>query len=375
MLRLVLLLCFLNLPVWSQQYVPVQDFSAHWLTVDRSGEQFTPYVMGNSLNYPMIGIMINTSAHSGLVLESCVPVGTAIFVDNKIVTRTQATGCLYYSIDSLGRVHQKDELFISFFNENLQPQLLTTRLMTEVIAQSEITPASNTAQIKKRVVSGFMDFFIVALIITLGLYAYLVNRFPRVYRDFFNFSKAFAPTLKEEKVLTQRNVATANGLFLLGYSLMIAMLMMLFWKMLGGIPQGFGFMDLQSFRGALISWLTLSVLVYATIGFKYLLIRILCNLLNVARVAAIHFFDFMRLSMIFVTATLLAVTLFYLGDLNVPTITYQVALYIFMALLIVRIVVILLKLIGGSAFRKVHLISYLCTTEILPLLVGFRILF
>ena len=79
--------------------------------------------------------------------------------------------------------------------------------------------------------------------------------------------------------------------------------------------------------------------------------------------------------MIFVTLTLMAVTIFYLGDLNITPMTYQVLLYIFMALLVVRIAVILLKLIGGSAFRKVHLISYLCTTEILPLLVGFRILF
>ncbi len=248
MFRLLIFLCLLSVSVQGQDWVPVEDLSAHWLTVDRKGEQYTPYVMGNSLNYPLIGVMINTRTQAGLVMESCVPVGTAVFVDNKIVNRTSTTGCLYFSIDSLRQIHKTDELFISFFNTNLQPQLLTTRLMTQAAAESALSPVSNTAQIKKRATSGFGDFFILAIVFTLALYAYLINKFPRIYRDYFNFSKAFAPTLKEEKVLTQRNVGAANALFLLGHSLMIALLMILFWRVLGGIPQGFGFIKIQSFH-------------------------------------------------------------------------------------------------------------------------------
>jgi len=105
-----------------------------------------------------------------------------------------------------------------------------------------------------------------------------------------------------------------------------------------------------------------------------MLIKVLCSLLNVDKIAQIHFFDFIRLSLIFVGSTFLVASSLYLSNLKVQ-IAFTIVLYLFMALLGVRIIILLFKLIGDTSFRKIHLISYLCTTEILPLLIGIRIFF
>ena len=76
----------------------------------------------------------------------------------------------------------------------------------------------------------------------------------------------------------------------------------------------------------------------------------------------------------FVGSTLLIASIFYLSNLN-GEMPYTIILYVFLGLLGVRIVILLFKLIGETSFRKIHLISYLCTTEILPLLIGIRIFF
>jgi hypothetical protein len=181
-------------------------------------------------------------------------------------------------------------------------------------------------------------------------------------------------TLKEEKVLTQRNMGTANILFFCLYGMIIALVIILFWKVFDGIPELFEFISLSTFRSSLFGWLALSAIAFCVVELKYLLIKILSSLLNVGKIAQIHFFDFISIGLIFVSTTLIAASAFYLSSID-RSMVFTVLLYIFVFLLGVRIMILLFKLIGEGSFRKIHLISYLCTTEILPLLIGIRIFF
>lgn len=357
------------------EMVPIEDLQSHWLTVDRTGKSYVPYVLGSSLNYPVIGLLLNTTSKAGLILECCVPQGTSVFVNNQIVDHSDTRICRFYNIDSLGALYAQDDVFISFYKKNISPSSLTTRLLIKQPLAQTVPTADRTAQILKRPVSGFTNFFFSIILVIAGYYAFLINQYPKAYRDFFNFSKAFSPTLKEEKILSQRTMNTANALFLWGHSMIVGLVIILFWNALGGIPDVFGFVGLHSFKSSLLSWLILSLIVYVTIGLKYLLIKTLCSLLNFEKIAQIHFFDFFRLSMMFASPVLVVLTVIHLNVLDYQITPYRVLLYVFIALLVARIVVLLLKLIGGSSFRKIHLISYLCTTEILPLLIGVRIFF
>ena len=175
--------------------------------------------------------------------------------------------------------------------------------------------------------------------------------------------------------MAQRTMTTANALFMWGHSMVISLVILVFWKILGGIPDVFQFISLQTIKSSIISWLVFALLVFATIGLKYILIRTLCSLLNFEKIAQIHFFDFIRLSMIFASFTLIVLTIIFFIRFDYQLMPFTIVLYAFIAFLIVRMGIVLLKLIAGSTFRKVHLISYLCTTEILPLLIGIRIFF
>ena len=379
MFRLILIAYFwclcVGVSAQNQQLVPVQDLKKDWLTVSRDGQGYVPYVAGTSLSYPVVGILVNTSSEAGLVLECCVQQGTSIFINNKIVDRTDNSLCRYFNIDSLAQAYTEDDLFVSFFSDQLNPSLLTTTLLASQKVLVGNVAEDNSAQVKKRPANDFANFFMLAVLFIAAFYAFLINQYPRAYRDFFNFSKAFSPTLKEEKILSQRTMTTANALFMWGHSMVISLIVVLFWKNLGGIPDLFKFVSLQSLNSAIVSWLFLALLVYLTIGLKYLLIRILCSLLNFEKIAQIHFFDFIRLSMIFASFTLITLAVIFFIQFDQPLNLFKIILYAFIAFLVARMSIVLLKLIAGSTFRKVHLISYLCTTEILPLLIGIRIFF
>ncbi len=356
------------------QLVPIRDLKNQWLTVDRDGVHYVPYIRGTSLTYPVIGMILNAGDYAGLKLSVCIPEGTAIFVNNKIVDRTAVNGCRFYDFDSLLSIHNQKPFFISFFKENLNPDEVSTAIMAKQSVGDLQAQGSPTSQIIKRSIDHFADFFVIAILLVAAFYAFLINRYPKGYKDFFNFSKAFSLTIREEKVLTQRNMNSANVMFLWMYSMIISLVIILFWKIFGGTPDLFKFVALETVFSCLKSWLILSSIAYAVVGLKYLLIKVLCSMLNIDRIAKIHFFDFIRISLIFTTATLIVSSTIFLtvSDQIVP---FNIVLYLFMILLGVRVVILLFKLIGDTSFRKIHLISYLCTTEIIPLLIGIRIFF
>ena len=74
--------------------------------------------------------------------------------------------------------------------------------------------------------------------------------------------------------------------------MIIALVIILFWEIFGGIPEIFEFISLSTFKSCLIGWLILSFIAFCVVELKYLLIRILSSLLNVDKIAQIHFFDF-----------------------------------------------------------------------------------
>jgi len=156
--------------------------------------------------------------------------------------------------------------------------------------------------------------------------------------------------------------------------MIIALVIMLFWKIIGGIPEIFEFISLSTFNSCLFGWLALSAMAFCVVELKYLLIRVLSSLFNADKIAQIHFFDFIRIGLIFISAILTAASAFYLSSID-RYMVFTILLYLFVFLLGVRILILFFKLIGDGSFRKIHLISYLCTTEILPLLIGIRIFF
>ena len=358
----------------SQQLIPIEDLKGKWLTVNQEGNSYVPFINGSSLNYPVIGIIMNIRDGSGLTLRVCLSAGTSVFIDNKIVDRIQNDGCRLYNLDSLMLSYNQESLFVSFFKKSLNPDLVTTTLMTTQPIRDVQAQSKPLQQITKRYSDQFPDFYIIAILMVAAYCAFLLNRYPKGYRDFFNFSKAFSLSFKEEKVLTQRNMSTVNALFLWLYSLIITLVIILFWKIFGSIPDLFKFVTFESFSSCFISWFVMSLLAYVVVWMKYVLIKTLCSMLNVDKIAQIHFFDFMRISFIFVTAIFIALSVVYLTFVD-QTVPFTIGLYIFLSLLAMRIIILLFKLIGDSSFRKIHLISYLCTTEILPLLIGIRIFF
>ena len=96
-------------------------------------------------------------------------------------------------------------------------------------------------------------------------------------------------------------------------------------------------------------------------------------MMNLRELDQIHFFEFVRISIfIYSAGSVFMVILLLAYYLPAPG-HFVWVIYLVAFLSVVRIVLLYLKFLRLSTFRNLYLFSYLCTTEILPLIIGFKI--
>ena len=357
----------------SDQITEIADLKKEWLTFDSQSKNYVPFIDGSKLERPYIGFFLNIQDYQGMLLQCCVPNGTGIYIENSLVDYATIEECLLFDIDSLSNIYSKDQIFVSLYQHNFDSKRFVTDIVVPSFENKETVESGLQMIFVGREPSLFTNFFIVVLLILMAFYAALLNLYPRVFREFFNFNKAFALKLKEEKVLTPSVFSRTNLLFFLGYGMVISFLGMVFWHMLDEIPAPFPFVDLSSFTGLFQSWIKLSLLILIVLCLKYILIASIGTLFNHRIIAPRHFYDFYRLSHIFLFLIAILAIVLYIVLQNPPEVLFRALFYGLVLLLSLRVVIIFLKLLDSASFRNFQLFSYLCTTEILPLVIGVNI--
>ena len=308
-----------------------------------------------------------------MFLQCCVPSGSGLYIENSLVDYASESNCFLLDVDSLGSAYPQDQVFISLYRRNFDSKQFVTSIVVPFQDEVEIAEIDSDMILLAREPSYFTNFFIVALLILLAYYAALLNLYPKTFWEFFNVNKAFALKLKEEKVLTPSVFSRTNLLFFLGYGMVISFVGIVFWFVLKETPILFSFVNLESFTEAFISWVKLSVLVLVVLCLKYLLIASIGTLFNHRLIAPRHFYDFNRLSHIFLILIFSLAVITFMVLQNPPEIIYRTLFYALAFLLSLRVVILFFKLLDSASFRNFHLFSYLCTTEILPLIIGIKI--
>lgn len=119
----------------------------------------------------------------------------------------------------------------------------------------------------------------------------------------------------------------------------------------------------------------LTFLLLAGYFIKYIFLVFCGFVFNVPKLVKIQFFEFLRLTLIF-SLILFVITLIFFSPFSVlPQMSRLVFDYSVFILLLFLLLKIGLTLKTAGHFQNVYLISYLCITEILPVLFFYRIYF
>lgn len=215
--------------------------------------------------------------------------------------------------------------------------------------------------------------FVTLVTLLLCAYALVVWRIsPRLFYEYFNVFRIVSTRERDETQLL-RITSSQNILY---YFFLGA-----WWSFLGVLLAANDssaaiqlYFPTVRFADLMLNWIVLTVLIVALLFIKYALQLVFSGMYAVLDHAADQFFTFVRLC--FLVISLVSLWMFgsYLFEISVAA-PYPKAIVVLLLFSLLSILFMQIRLMKGTSFRMFHIFSYLCVTEVIPLLVTFRFLY
>ena len=253
-----------------------------------------------------------------------------------------------------------------------QLQLAVVGQQTLPVTESHI--GERYLKVEARPSRSFNDFFVLVLVVLMAGLALLRNLFPRVFQSYYSLGEVLTTRTSFNTAFSYKLSGPGQLFFIVLYSGLFGFLLMVLLNAAGYWPE-LGWLGPEpQFGSYLWGWLRLTGVVLLLQLVKYFILQITAGVFNFQEFAAVHYFDFLRVSQMFFSLLLAAVAIVFLSlPAQVPT-GAEVLLKVLLVFALLRVGLIFFKLLQLAEFRKTYLFSYLCATEILPLLVGLKLL-
>lgn len=354
----------------------VKDLKRSLLIYSNSQKSFVPHAFNAPVNAPVVSAHLSNKEFSGNRLYVCGQPGTALFIDQKIVVSQKSDTCISLDIDSLFSIYGRsgqENLFLSVYHKELEIDELQFAVI-KTLSENDATQIESDTDVIAiaRSFSPFKNFYIVGLLLILALIAMVKVAYPKIFNEFFSLEKIFSFKWREDSFVASRAISGLNLLFLVLYSLLMAFIVVVLAHETGTMPDQFDFISFADFSSSFFSWIIVALIVYIIMIFKYIIIYISSSLLGFKDIVSYHFLDYIRISQIFMIVLLVIISFSTISFRDFITPDSMIFPYIIFTSIFLTTTLLLFKLLSSTSYRNMHLFSYLCTTEILPLIISIK---
>ncbi len=358
------LVIFSNTVVAQGSYKKVENLREKWLVYDHEQNKYVPYILVRDSHPKSISIIINTDlAEDYLVLE--IPKHTSVYFNDKMEGSFGRDTVLVYKVHDLPKKIQ-NKILLTIFNPALKPEKLLTYLAMPWIGYEGTNP------ILTRTKNYFNEFFITAVVIIMGFWVFLYRNDPKNSSTFISYSKTLSLRGLGDNLFRTKIFAPTNFKVYIFYG-MISSLLAISVDFMANNHLGF-YLDFEDILLPFAIWILLILAVLTGLIFKQWLISYFTDLFEIKDFSKIHFFSIVRVSL---GGVLLILLIFVLIKFVLKWHTYdnyQIFIPLIVTMFVLRTLIIFLRLMIFSKYRILHLFSYLCATEIIPLVIIARII-
>ncbi len=354
-----LFMCVLPMSGVAQRYMATKaDLRESWMIYQGD---WMPASMAE--DYQSIFFSIDAIAQRGNYLQVRGISTFSIWLAGKLLGQFSKEATL--SVDSLYR------LYGSKLPMNIRAGKAAPFLETKLIAY---VSAPVEEELVARPRNAFLDFAIVVSI-TLGLYFVLLFQSnPRLTLDYFNFIKLFSIQERDENVVAGRVTSSINLVIYVFIALWLSFLLMVVFHHTRGQWVIANYFSFTSVAKSIVLWLLFSLGLIAALFIKIIVALIAAGAYKFREAYVIQVFNFFRL-LVFVSVIFSCCLLIYfVGDVR-EFIFFDRLITILGWILTGWFLLAFFKLMNKSSFTAFHLFSYLCATEIFPLVIYYEVLF
>jgi len=354
----------------------VKDLKRSLLVFSNNQNSFVPHAYNTPVNGPVVSTHLSRKDFSGNKLFICGQPETALFIDQKIVVSQNNDNCILLDIDSLFSIYgrsDEEHLFLSVYHKELEIDALQFSVV-KTLSEKEISQLQDNDEViaSARNISPFKNFFIIGLMLILAFMAMIKVAYPKIFSEFLSLGKIFSLKWREDSLIASRAISSLNLLFLIVYSLLMSFIVVVLWYETDSVPHQFDFISFENFASSFLSWILVALIVFVILILKFIIIYISSSLLGFKDIVSYHFLDYIRISQVFMIALLVVISLSTISFRDFISPGSVVFPYIIFTSIFLTTMLLFFKLLSSTSYRNVHLFSYLCTTEILPLIISIK---
>lgn len=335
----------------------IYQLSDEWLIYDESYQSFVPYIKGT---YTSIHMWINVERFKEYELNFSASEGTSVFVNGKLLKIIETSGPVFLDFKTIASFSSDEKALITFYNPKEELPYdeiwITSKVSLEDIQEAglQILPRKNSRD---------HTFPFTVFIFFLGTVAVLKNAYPKRFKEMTSFRRLIQAYISEEQSAPFSLFSSTGSLALLFCSGSLALIFMIMSK--NEVIQGYG---------QLYIFLTVGILVFMLFILRYLMINILAGIFNLSGLSTVHFQETMRAGFLFMLLVLPVFSIVKFSNVLDLTFSYIHFFYILLIFFSIMLLRLMFLIFNSSKFRNIYLFSYLCVSEILPLLIVLKII-
>ncbi|MBC8109577.1 MAG: DUF4271 domain-containing protein [Verrucomicrobia bacterium] len=370
----LLLLGFLTFPTFAQtiEETTIYDFSDDWLIYSSKYKTYIPVSVGNTPTVNALSVWFPLKSFNRYTLSIKTSQTLFFFINGRLQGTLQKDQVRKLNVDSLRKIFLAENIFLTFHTDNKQiipPQIRVIHQAFSSQNQKKNLSEPALLVLEKRKETDFQNFSILVFVGLMAVFALLWNLNPKSFSQYYYWKYVLTSTSKD---ISQRVVFRTDVLFLLNHSFLLAFGLALFRQSTSSEVNATFFSNSVLFSRLFSTLLVETSIVFLAILCKYLLIAGLGTLLKAEKLTPIHFYRHFSLSTFFYTPI---VIFLFTATLVLPAWLpelIRILPWIALVFQIVRTLFITVHLNTLLPFRNVYLFSYLCTTELLPILGSLR---
>ncbi len=264
---------------------------------------------------------------------------------------------LYEPADILSKV-EGDTIYFSFSSKKSLADLTCDLVIFE-----ELLVIKDQISVPRDVRSKFNEFTIIALFLLLIILGIIISEYPS--RMAYLAEKSFTLKASAYEFVNTSFYSGASMYILCFYSLALAFVGIYLDTLLGyGL-----FAITDELAEFMVNWLKIGSIIFLLFIAKWLVISIVSGLFRFRDLNNFQLFDFLNFNLVLLIPALLFLVLdFVLNDSSQTWISSGFML-LFPIMLILFVAWFTLKFLNNSSRKKLSIISYLCATEIIPVII------
>jgi hypothetical protein len=362
-----------NIP---RSYAIIQNLKDEWQVYDAKYGAYIPYLAERHKVINYISFWLDTQFYKDYELLLYAPQNTSIFFHQKLGFQTQKEGWVSFKIDSLHKKYPYSKIFITIYDDKKRLPLPHTYIVTKFQTENQ----NKSVELKRNALerqarpNEHKNFVILMAVFLLFFYTLIWNLYPKSLQSYMSLKSSLSPLARKDMNLIHKPLNSTNFVLIFAHLLLLSYIYAMYQLVINKFEIGLG--QGEGALGMILGYLQILGNIILVLVIKYLSIYFSGTLLGTQRlIANTHFFEYVRLSMLFYTGICFLPIYIWFAQPHL-----LLDFMIFFKYLVLFFHIFQGILVGNYIFQRVeyknlYLFYYLCTTELVPLLIGIKLLF